>query len=88
MGSSCSTIAWRCVCRFIGYRPGDPTAGMPPATMPPPSVPPPAALKDIDLREMSMAQLSAEAAATQTRDMFVGLLPDPPGLMRRMVPLG
>lgn len=61
---------------------------MPPATMPPPSVPPPAALKDIDLREMSMAQLSAEAAATQTRDMFVGLLPDPPGLMRRMVPLG
>ena len=70
-------------CRFIGYRPGDPTAAVPPAVMPAPSVPaPPGGLKTLDLRQMSMAQLHAEAAATQTRDLFAALLPDPPGALR------
>ena len=31
---------------------------------------------------MSMAQLQAEAAATQTHDLFAALLPDPPGALR------
>lgn len=67
-------------CRFIGYRPGDPTAGQPPPTFPASGVPPPpGGLKTIDLRQMSMAQLHAEAAATQTQDVFAALLPDPPG---------
>lgn len=41
--------------------------------------PPPGGLKTLDLRHMTMAQLHAEAAATQTRDLFAALLPDPPG---------
>lgn len=67
-------------CRFIGYRPGDPTAATPPAAMPAATVrPPPGGLKTLDLCHMTMAQLHAEAAATQTRDLFAALLPDPPG---------
>jgi len=48
--------------------------------MPQPTVPPPAGCKVLDLRSMTMAQLHAEAAATQTKDVFAGLLPDPPGV--------
>jgi hypothetical protein len=47
--------------------------------MPDPAFPPTADVKPIDLREMSMAQLVAEAATTQARDVFAALLPDPPG---------
>ena len=66
-------------CSYIGYRPGDPTAGPPPAAMPAPAVEPAAGSKVIDLREMSMAQLMAEAATTHSRDFFAALLPNPPG---------
>lgn len=67
------------VCRVIGFRPGDPTAGPLPATMPAPLVPPPAGMQRVDLRRMSMEELHAAAAATQPRDVFAALLPDPPG---------
>ena len=73
------------MCRYIGFRPGDPTATPPPTAMPPPTVPPPPGSRTIDLRQMSMAELHAEAAATQIRDIFAALLPDPPGVLRRAV---
>lgn len=67
-------------CRsFIGFRPGDPTAGPPPATMPAPGVPQPRGLTTVDLRQTTMAELHAQAAATQPRDVFAALLPNPPG---------
>ena len=73
-------------CSYIGYRPGDPTAGPPPAAMPAPAVEPAAGSRVIDLRGMSMAQLMAEAATTHSRDFFAALLPNPPGMIRAPAP--
>lgn len=47
--------------------------------MPAPLVAPPAGMQRVDLRQMSMDELHAAAAATQPRDVFAALLPDPPG---------